>query len=114
MKSKSREEQLNEAQQKAKSHVDAARSQQEAMAIRQTEFKRALLVVANAPEGKTVLRELQIMCAYHQSSTCANNATGMIDTHATLYNEGRRNIWTQLRRFLPSQVLAELEYPTEN
>lgn len=59
-------------------------------------------------EGKDVLYYIYKLCDDNKLSVY-QSPDGKIDVYATLYNEGRRSIWTYLRKHLPLEILEYVE-----
>lgn len=63
------------------------------------------------PEGRLVLGILFRMSGYDKPSVTVDPVSQEINDKCTLYNEARRNIWVELRKFIPRLHLIDLEMP---
>lgn len=59
-------------------------------------------------EAQDSLRVIYDLCGSNEVSVC-RTTDGSVDTGATLYNEGRRSVWLDIRKLLPSYVLEYVE-----
>lgn len=59
-------------------------------------------------DAQDSLRVIYDLCGSNEISVC-RTADGSVDTGATLFNEGRRSVWLDIRKLLPSYVLEYVE-----
>ena len=65
--------------------------------------------VFSSDEGVRVLRWLMLECGYQARSVVVNKQTQQIYTESTIYNEGRRNLYLQLRQYMTPKILLPVE-----
>lgn len=70
----------------------------------------ALKKVAETDAGVEVLAVLKDACGLHLASV-AIDKTGRVDERATYMNEGRRELWLELRQHLPPARRTLIENP---
>ena len=63
--------------------------------------------------GKTVLKYLMNTCSFLESNVCLSSQTGEVNIQATLYNEYRRSIYLELRKYIKPHILQDIEYEKE-
>lgn len=63
--------------------------------------------------GRRVLRWLVEQSGYQVPNTVGDPRSGEILERATWYNEGRRNLYLQIRKFLKREILIDAEIRTE-
>ncbi len=61
-------------------------------------------------EGRNVLRYIMNQCGYQKPSVVVDPTTGEINDRSTLYNEARRNLYLDLRKFIPTRLLKKIEF----
>lgn len=66
--------------------------------------------VLNTAEGIAVFRRIKDLCGYQDPSVCMNGQ-GSLDPYMTNYNEARRDIWLELRKFISRENLILIELP---
>lgn len=64
------------------------------------------------PSGRRVLRWIVEQSGFLLPNTVADPRSGEILERATWYNEGRRNFYLQIRKFLKREILIEAEIRT--
>lgn len=64
-------------------------------------------------EGKQALRYIMRLCGWTESVVGANPDLGMDIDRGTIYNAARRNVYMELRRFIPDHILKEIEFKPE-
>lgn len=80
-------------------------------ALNEKKFRQDCNRVAATPEGKALLKHIKNLCGYGQPCTTYNPLTGEMNPIASLYNQGRHNLWGEIRVHLPADVVAEIEAP---
>lgn len=93
-----------------------ARLEQEMLRQRLTtirKFEQDVKRVAVMPEGVELLKFIFDLCGIHESPVYASQQTGAVDAYASMYNHGRANVWRELRKRIPPDVLAEIEKPPQ-
>lgn len=97
--------------------ADRARAVQEEQAAARAEalkkFKQDVTRLALTPEGKVFLGHLKDICGWSEPCTIYNPQTLEMNPMAIVYNQGRRNIWLEIRNYIPAELLADLEKPPE-
>ena len=71
-------------------------------------MKDATAEIAGTEAGQIFFRELMMSCHFHNSVIAASNS-GEVDIHGTLFNEARRRVYLDLRRFIPSEYRKKIE-----
>jgi len=87
----------------AKKEIEAAKAKRERQLV--SDMRKAF----GSDAGVRVLRWLMIECGYQGRSVVANKETQEIYTKSTVYNEARRNLYLQLREYLPPNILIPVE-----
>ena len=65
--------------------------------------------VFGSDAGVRVLRWLMIECGYQAQSVVADKHTQQIYKESTIYNEARRNLYLQMRRYMTPKILMPVE-----
>lgn len=60
-------------------------------------------------KGLALLKLIGGMCAFTKTSIAQNPHSQEINVNATIYNEARRSIYLELRRYLPNEILIKAE-----
>lgn len=62
-------------------------------------------------DGKVILRYLHDTAGFTKSSICTDPETGEVQSQATAYHQGRRDVYLELRKLLSKSpdILAEVE-----
>ncbi len=60
--------------------------------------------------GENALKHIKNMCGYDKSSIVIDTRSGEINDRATLFNEARRVVYLEIRRFVDSEILKKVEY----
>lgn len=84
---------------------------------REESLKRIRIVFAdvfNNPNGISALRVIKSICGYDDNFMVFNPQTREINEKSVIYNAARREIYRELRQFLPKSVLEQVDYGTEN
>jgi hypothetical protein len=74
------------------------------------EISKMVEAVALTEPGKGLLRLLHDICGYAAADRVVRS-DGQIDLMATALNSERRNVYLQVRSFVPAEVLREVEIP---
>jgi hypothetical protein len=61
-------------------------------------------------EGIKTLRYLKNTCGFDKISIVGNAVTGDINYRSTLYNEARRAVYLELRQFIKTEILKQVEF----
>ena len=72
-------------------------------------FKERLNKVAATDDGQYVLNKLMGMCGFALTSVHVRE-DGSVDTEAISYNEGRRAVWLDMRRYIDPRFLKKIEF----
>lgn len=73
------------------------------------ELVKAIEAVTATKEGVVLFRHLLSVCGYNSNSVVENKITGEANAYATMYNEGRRDVYVVLRKDIPLEALIEIE-----
>lgn len=77
---------------------------------RESRTRQALTATFSTPDGKQALRWLKAQCGHNVPILGANPGSGEIDAQRTVYSAMRLNLYLELRRYLPINLLKEVEY----
>lgn len=72
-------------------------------------LRTAMRKVFGSEEGLVVLHYLMVECGYQATSITLNRQTHEMLVENTVYNEARRNLYLQLRKFLTPKILTPVE-----
>lgn len=86
---------------------------EELVAAARKEMSDAFEAVAGTESGKKVLRYLHNVCGFDKIGLVMKANTGEVDPIATTYNECRRMVYIQMRAFLSTETLKQIEYPNK-
>lgn len=70
---------------------------------------RAMNMTFSSSEGHEVLRWLMSCCGYQKRSVVYDPQTQEVSMQSTVYNEGRRDLYVDLRKFLRAEILIPVE-----
>lgn len=73
------------------------------------DIEKAIQAVTATKEGIFLFRHLKQVCGFTQNSVVENKITGEANVYATVYNEGRRDVYNGLRQHIPYKPLIEIE-----
>ncbi len=93
-----------EEREKKQAEEAAARKQ------RDTELRNAMGVTFSSADGQRVLRWLRGQCGHNEPVLGANPVNGELDPQRTLYSAMRLNLYLEIRKNLPINILKEVEY----
>ena len=65
-------------------------------------------------EGILVLRHIMQICGFQKTSIVGDPTTGDLQSRGTFYNEARRNVYLELRKFIKPKFLKKIEFPTQS
>lgn len=99
---------MTEEQKKA--HEEQKRKYQEAVAAERAALAKTVEAVAVTEPGKALFRFLHRICGYSASDRVLS-PDGGVDLVATALNSERRNVYLQIRAFVPAEVLRDIEIP---
>ena len=74
------------------------------------ELAKMVEAVAMTEPGKGFIRLLHDICG-HSAADRVIRADGQVDLMATALNSERRNVYLQIRSFVPAEVLRDIEIP---
>ena len=63
------------------------------------------------PDGVMFFQHLMSRCGFHRPSVTANPNTGEMFIQSTMFFEGQRAIWLELRHLIPREYLVHIENP---
>jgi hypothetical protein len=75
------------------------------------ELVRTMAIVAKTEAGIRLLQHIMHECGFQSASAMFNQKTGEVVASAMIYNEARRNIWLELRKWIPADRLVLIENP---
>jgi hypothetical protein len=76
-------------------------------------LRNSFIRVANTEAGRDVIRYLMAQCGFHTPSINVDPQTTKILTDNTVYNEARRNLYLDLRKWIPPKMLVKIEFNLE-
>lgn len=62
-----------------------------------------------SPSGQRVLKLISEICGHGVSKVGGNPQLGMDVLQGTLYNAARENVYLELRKFIPTRILREVD-----
>jgi len=65
------------------------------------------------PHGRRTLYRIMQMCGYQVSTVVADPTTNEIQTHSSIYNAARVNLWLSLRAMINKNILIDVEHRSE-
>jgi len=71
-------------------------------------FKEAMTHIASDEYGIAFFKFLNTRCNF-QNSSITRTADGKVDTDAMIMKEANRNLWLEIRNYLPKEKLALIE-----
>lgn len=95
-------------------HAQKREKQKAALVKRDKELRNIFNELCTKAEGILAMRHLMQICGYDQSSVVANTQTGEIQSLGTLYNEGRRNVYREIRHYINPKFLKRIEFKTQS
>lgn len=86
--------------------------QKEKQEKRKAKLMRCINTVFSTEDGRVVLQFLMELCGYQKTSIVGDPRTGDLFDRGTFYNEARRAIYLELRRFVRPDILKSVEFTT--
>ena len=77
-------------------------------------LKRAFTTVVSDEDGVIALRFIMEQSGWDSDLIVGNPETGDIHDRATMYNNARRILYRQIRKFIPVQALKRIEFEKTN
>lgn len=71
--------------------------------------QRAITQIAQTEDGRELFRYLMRMCNFHTSTIVGNPQSHEINIYGTLFNEARRRLYLDLRRYIPHAIRRKIE-----
>lgn len=104
---------------KARTILNEVREKKEAEKKQEQEvvfkvLKRAFTNVTSDPDGLIVMRYIMDESGWLGNLIVGDPTTGDIHDNATLYNNARRLLYKQLRKFIPVRALKKIEFDKTN
>jgi len=75
----------------------------------QQKYTAAIKRACSSPDGKILLHYLMQETGYQKNSVQGSTVSGEFMDNNTMYNEGRRDLYLNLRRILDKETLASVE-----
>ena len=72
-------------------------------------IQKAIREVSETAEGQEFLRYLMRQCSFHTSTIVGDPHSHEINVYGTLFNEARRRLYLDLRRFIPQNIRRKVE-----
>lgn len=93
-------------EEKLKSKQEHERLLEKQAKLLRTSFKRTF----GTRDGKIVLQWIMKLCGWDQSPICMDPTSREINDRSTLHDAARQNVYRQIRSYLTSDVLCEVEF----
>jgi hypothetical protein len=71
--------------------------------------QKAVTEIAQTPEGQELFLWLLRQCHFHTSTIVGDPHSHEINVYGTLFNEARRRLYLDLRRYIPSAIRRKIE-----
>lgn len=81
----------------------------EVIEARKKKYFAAIKRASATADGKILLHYLMTQCGYQRNSVQGSKSSGELLKTNTLYNEGRRDVWLGLRKYLTTEALIKVE-----
>lgn len=65
--------------------------------------------IAKTDSGIEYIRYIRDICGFEKLSISMNPISGEISERNTIYNEARRSVYLELRKYFPKKLLAKIE-----
>jgi uncharacterized protein YjgD (DUF1641 family) len=75
--------------------------------------RQALRLVSSDVNFQIVMRHLAKICGFFQSTIALNATTNEINSSSTIFNEGRRTVYLDMRRMMTDEVRRIIESKNE-
>lgn len=82
---------------------------QEEAQKRTKQYSAAIQRASSTADGKILIHYLMMECGYQKNSVQGSKTTGQFLDENTMYNEGRRDLYLNLRKILKRDILADVE-----
>ncbi len=79
---------------------------------RREQLNKIFSEICITADGILVLRHIMEICGYQKISIVGDPVSGDIHDRGTLYNEARRNVYLEIRKYIPSRFLKQIEFPS--
>lgn len=76
-------------------------------------LNQAFRLVASTPEGVEVLRHVLWLTGFASPLITYSRESLELNGMASIYNVSKRDVWMEIRKRLPAQLLREIEIPLE-
>ena len=85
-------------------------AQKEVQAKRDKQLRIIFNEVCGDAEGILFMRHLMKICGYQQTSITGDPQTGDLQERGTFYNEARRSIYLEIRKYVKPRYLKQIEF----
>lgn len=93
---------------------DPEQIEQEKLNMAQAErLTAAYRMMAASPHGAAVFRHILWLCGFHSPIVTFSRDTFELNEKASIYNASKRDIWLEIRKHFPSELLRAIENPLE-
>ena len=72
-------------------------------------IQKAITEVSQTPEGQELFRWLGRQCNFYTSSIVGDPTSHEVMVYGTLFNEARRRLYLDIRRFIPHTIRRKIE-----
>ncbi len=81
--------------------------------VEAAKLSHAFRLVANSAEGIHVFRHILWLTGFHAPLVTFSAQTGEVNAAASNYNVSKRDVWLEIRKHLPAELLRAIENPLE-
>jgi len=71
--------------------------------------KKAIRLACKDPNGQIIIRHLAKICGFFKPNRVMNLQTGDINPWASIHNEGRREVYVDIRRMMTDEDRRQIE-----
>ena len=79
----------------------------------ESKFEAHIAHLLSTEAGQALFTYLFNRCGYSQKSLVADSRSGALLEDSTMYNEARRGVYVELRRYAPLEALMKVEFKAE-
>jgi len=72
-------------------------------------IQKAITEIAQTEDGQELFRYLLRQCNFHTSTIVGNPQSHEINVYGTLFNEARRRLYLDIRRYIPHAIRRKIE-----
>ena len=72
-------------------------------------IQKAVISISETAEGQEFFKYLLRQCSFHTSTVVGNPQSHEINIYGTLFNEARRRLYLDIRRYIPHAIRRKIE-----